>query len=328
MLAIRDELEVHGHQCSIIATSKSTNIISDKNLYRPHTPSELVKLLKKLDYDVLHLHIGGEITKRVLGLIAVCAFYGRGKSVLTIHSGGYPLSKEGQNAKRTSIRAEIFRRFERIIAVNPLIAEVFRKYGINEKKIRVVYPFSHKSPDRSVEVPRDLREFAAKHEPFLLTVGGLEDLYDLPVQIKALEEVIKHFPNAGLMIAGSGILEDDLKRIISQTSYADKILLAGNVPHEIVLHLINDCDVLLRTTKFDGDAIAIREALFLETPVIATDNKMRPNGVHTVPVSDAKSLANKIREVLKTEKKIKQEKSGDSENLIEVIKIYEELLRN
>lgn len=325
MLAIRDELEIQGHQCSIIATSKSTKIVPDKNVYYPPTPSKLVKLLKKLDYDVLHLHIGGEITKRVLALIAVCAFYGRGKSVLTVHSGGYPSSKEGKNAKRISIRAEIFRRFERIVAVNSVIAEVFKKYGISEKKIRIVYPFSHKRPDKSVEIPRKLKDFAAKHEPFLLTVGGLEDLYDLPVQIEALEKVIKTLPNAGLMIVGSGILEDDLKQIIGKTSYADRILLAGNLPHEMTLHLINDCDILLRTTKFDGDAIAIREALFLETAVIATDNKMRPGGVHTIPVGDAESLAQKVLIISKAGKKIKQEKSDDSENIIEIIKIYKEI---
>lgn len=327
MLAIRDELESHGHQCSIIATSKSTNIIPDENVYRPNTSSELVKLLKKLDYDVLHLHVGGDITKRVLGLIAVCAFYGRGKSVLTVHSGGYPFSKEGQNAKRTSIRAQIFRRFGRIVAVNPLIAEVFKKYGISEEKIRVVYPFNHKNPDKSVEIPQNFKKFAKQHEPFLLTVGGLEDLYDLPVQIEALGEILNGLPNAGLMIVGSGVLENDLQQTISRKSYAGKILLAGNVPHETVLHLINACDILLRTTKFDGDAIAVREALFLETPVIATDNKMRPDGVHTIPVGDVSSLANKIREILKTEKKIKQKKIDDSRNIIEIIKIYEEILR-
>ena len=61
-------------------------------------------------------------------------------------------------------------------------------------------------------------------------------------------------------------------------------MLAGNVEHPVVLHLIRDARLLLRTTLFDGDAISVREALFLGTPVIATDNKMRPDGRNTHPI--------------------------------------------
>src|SRR5438105_8526009 len=39
------------------------------------------------------------------------------------------------------------------------------------------------------------------------------------------------------------------------------------------LRAIADADVLLRTTLYDGDAISVREALYLGTPVVATDNR-------------------------------------------------------
>ena len=146
----------------------------------------------------MHLHVGGEITKRVLGLITVCAFFGRGKSVLTIHSGGYPSSKEGKSAKKNSIRGAVFRQFEKIITVNPLIAEVFEKYGIAGEKIKVVYPFVHRNPDPSVEIPKNLKDFAENHSPFLLTVCLLEDTYDLFMQIDAMEKVLEKLPGCGI----------------------------------------------------------------------------------------------------------------------------------
>ena len=62
----------------------------------------------------------------------------------------------------------------------------------------------------------------------------------------------------------------------------------GDVEHPVTLHLINRADILLRTTKFDGDAIAVREALFLETPVIATAVVPVSGGsVQTVVLVDA-----------------------------------------
>ncbi len=327
MLAIRDELQKNGHQCSIIATSKSTKILDEKNVYHPSSPKDLIKLLKRLDYDILHLHVGGEITKRVLGLIAVCAFFGKGKSALSVHSGGYPESKEGKSARKNSIRGTIFRQFEHIIAVNPLIAKVFKNYGVNDKKISVIYPFVHKIPDKNVKIPGKFQKFIEKSSPFLLTVCLLEDTYDLFMQINALEKVLEKLPDAGLLIVGSGSLEDDLKKHIAGKSYADKILLAGDVEHKITLHLINEADILLRTTKFDGDAIAVREALFLETPVIATENGMRPDGVYKIPIGDAGSLINKIQQIAESDGNIKSEKSDDNRNIIEIIKIYENIVR-
>ena len=107
------------------------------------------------------------------------------------------------------------------------------------------------------------------------------------------------------MIVGSGSLENDLKTAIASKKYADKIFLAGDVEHQITLHLIKKADILLRTTKFDGDAIAVREALFLETPVIATDNRMRPEGVNLIPIHDADALVKTIEKIAGSEKKIK-----------------------
>ncbi len=325
MLAIREELQNNGHQCSIIATSKSTKILNETGVYHPRSPQELIKLLRKLNYDILHLHVGGEITKRVLGLIAVCAAFGYKKSVLTVHSGGYPTSKEGLAAHPKSVRSTIFRRFEKIITVNPLIAEVFEKYGIEKENIKVVYPFVHRNPDSSVEIPKHLKDFAEKHSPFLLTVCLLEDTYDLFMQIEAMERVLERFHNAGLLIVGSGSLENELKAAIASKNYADKIFLAGDVAHPVTLHLIKKADILLRTTKFDGDAIAVREALFLDTPVIATDNGMRPAGVELIPVHDRNALVRAIEKIASNEKKPKTEKPDDKSNITEILKIYEEV---
>ena len=325
MLAIREELENRGHRCSIIAVAKSTKIIPEKDVYHPRTPRNVIKLLKKLDYDILHLHVGGEINKRFLSLIAVCALFGRRKSVLSVHSGGYPFSKDGKAAKQNSIRGAIFRRYEKIIVVNALLAEVFEKYGIEKEKISVIYPFVLRNPDKTVEIPPNLKEFVEKHSPFLLTVCLLEDTYDLFMQIDAMERVLRKFPDAGLMIVGSGSLEAELQAAIAGKPYADRIFLTGDVEHKITLHLIKRADILLRTTKFDGDAIAVREALFLNTSVIATDNKMRPEGVHLIPIHNENALVEMIEKLTMGERLIKTVKPEERGNITEVLNIYDEI---
>ncbi len=323
ILAIREELQKAGHRCSIIATSRSTRITPEPDVHHPGSAIELIKLLRSIDSDILHLHIGGDITKRVLALAWACRVFGLGKKVLSFHSGGYPSTKEGKAAKRSSLRGLIFRGFNLIVAVNPTIADVFARYGISREHLHVIYPFVHRLPDPKVVVPSDLREFIAKHQPAMLTVGLLEPEYDLLMQIDAMEKVLAEFPNAGLMIVGSGSLEGDLRAAINTKPYRDRILLTGDVEHGATLHLINDSDILLRTTLFDGDAISVREALFLETPVIATDNEMRPEGVSLIPVHDAGALVEEIKTLSRSERVRKQPAGDDMSNVHAILKLYE-----
>lgn len=100
-------------------------------------------------------------------------------------------------------------------------------------------------------------------------------------------------------------------------------MLAGNVEYAVVLHLIRDARLLLRTTLFDGDAISVREALFLNTPVIATDNNMRPAGVHLIPTSNRTALVDAILCVTAAGKPQQSEVSTDNSNIEKVLKIYQ-----
>ena len=326
MLTIREELLKNGHQCSIIATAKSSNLTPEPNVYHPRTPAALLKLLRDLKYDVLHVHIGGTLPFRIFTFLAICAFFGRGKSVLTFHSGGYAVEKV-KTASRFSSAGLVFRMFRKIIAVNPLMIEMFEKFGVGKRKLQLIYPFVLQNPDKIVELPQKLKDFAEKHKPFLLAVCLLEDTYDLFMQIDAMEKVLEKYPNAGLMIVGSGDLEAELKKAIAEKPYAVQIFLTGDVEHRITLHLINKADILLRTTKFDGDAISVREALFLETPVIVTDNGMRPAGVNLIPIQDERSLVEKILEIAGTELPVKTEKPVDKSNVKAVVEIYNEILK-
>lgn len=328
MLAIRDELLANGHHCSIIATSKSTSIVPEPDVYHPSGAPELLKLLYKLEFDVLHIHIGGEIPARLLALILSCTARASGRCVMTLHSGGYPLSEEGQNARANSVRGFIFRRLARVIAVNRMMAEMFGRYGVKNENIRTILPFSNELPDKNLELPAQLKDFAARHTPLLFSASLLEEEYDLPLQIEALGEILDEFPSAGLMLAGSGSLEGRLREMVREKPYADNIMLTGDLEHGVVLNLTDDCEMMLRTTRFDGDAISVREALFLETPVIATDTGLRPDGVYLVPIGDKNALASSIKAVARRDKPAKTRKKEDKSNIRAVIDLYSEIVGN
>lgn len=327
MLAIRDELERRGDKCSIVATTRSSRIDGVPGVFHPRTPFGVLRLLASLRSDVVHLHIGGDVGARVVSLAAAVVLFGRGRSILTLHSGRFPLTDAAKKARPGSIRGRVFNRFSKIIAVSESIADVFRRYGVPNERIELISPFSAELPDPAVAVPATIKAFYERHSPILLSVGGLEPDYDPLFQIAAMKSVLAEFPDAGLAVVGDGSMRSEVERAADGSGYKDRIFLAGNVAHAVVLHLIKDADVVLRTTLFDGDAISVREALFLGTPVIATDTGMRPDGVHLIPIGDDQALASQLITAIELGKTDIQPLS-DTSNIDSVIKLYEEICRS
>jgi glycosyltransferase involved in cell wall biosynthesis len=326
--AIHDLLGERGHHASVIAMTRDSQTENVPDVYKPRSIFELLKLLLTLRYDIVHLHIGGNLNFRLAALMTLCGLLPNRKSIVTFHSGGYA-AEAVHSAKFFSRRGFAFRSVDFVIGVNEQMLEMFERFGVEKQKMRLILPFVLQKPNRALAVLEELQRFAEKHQPFLLTVGLLEKEYALSLQIEALEHVLEAFPKAGLMILGSGSLENELREIIASKKYSENIFLAGDVKRDITLHLIEKADVLLRPTYYDGDAVSVREALFLQTPVVATDNGMRPDGVNLIPLPPhPDALAEKTRQVLSDESEPKTtEKDADWGNIEAVLSVYEELTR-
>lgn len=326
LVAIRQFLLERGIPCAVINLTRHRKAEADE-VYYPENALELLRLLLKLRYDIIHLHVGGHFSTRLLGLCLLCSLMPHSKSVLTFHSGGYPSSAAGRTARYWTLRGFVFRRLDRIIGVNSELVAMFRKFGVAPSRVHLILPHALSEKPPSVPVPERLQSFLQSHKPVLLTVGLLETEYDLPIQIEVLGRVRQRFPDAGLVIIGSGSLEEDLRKQIAAKPYANHILLCGDVPHPVTLRVIAESELFLRTTLYDGDSISVREALHLGMPVIATDNGMRPGGVDLIPPSDLPALYQAIERRL-TEGHSPHGEQGASgeENLQAILNIYQELM--
>jgi glycogen(starch) synthase len=327
LVAIRTFLLSRGISCAVVNITRHRKADAD-DIYYPENAAGLMRLLMTLEYDIVHLHIGGILSRRLLGLGLVCTSIPKRKSVLTFHSGGYPSSPEGKSMRANSFAGFVLRRFSAVIGVNPEIMDFFSRLGVSQSCAHLIYPHSHLSEEKTPSaLPEPLASFFAAHNPVLIFVGGLEPEYDVPLQIDALGFVRTTFPKAGLILIGSGSLEQELRNRIRTQPYAEHILLCGDVPHSFTLKAISQAQVMLRTTLYDGDAISVREALHLGTPVIASDNGMRPAGVRLIPKSDLPALVRVIHETLERPAPRTPPASGDDSNLQAVLQVYEQLLR-
>jgi glycosyltransferase involved in cell wall biosynthesis len=324
LVAIERYLRARGYSCAAVNLTRHRQQ-NTATVFYPHSASELLRLLFRLRHRIVHLHLGGNLTPRLLGLALCCTLLPGKKSVLSFHSGGYPGSAAGKLARRATIRGWIFRRFDSVIAVNREIASMFQRFGVARERLRTIAPHAVDT-SAAAPLPEALERFFETHDSVLITVGLLEPEYDLPMQIDIVERVRRHFPGAGLLIAGSGSLEGALRELIASRSWGDHVLLAGDVDHGSILTAIRRARLMLRTTLYDGDAVSVREALALGTPVIATDNGMRPEGVTLVAPSDPNALEAAILTQLGQERTVLPLTAQGEENLEEILTAYRALL--
>jgi len=254
-----------------------------------------------------------------MALAAVCSTLAR-NTVLTVHSGAYPRTR----APYRSVHGIIFRCFSRLIAINRELLDVFAHAGIDQTRISVISPISLTPASEDASTPEEFQAFLDTHYPALVAVGGLEKEYDPLFQIASMDAIKREFPKAGLLIVGDGSMREEVSRRATKSACPSDILLAGNVDHRVTLRLIKEADVMLRTTHFDGDAISIHEALFLGTPVIATDNGMRPAGVRLIDIGDEAALIDELQQVLSGPQPDAQVPVG-SDPAAEVVDLYEGL---
>jgi glycogen synthase len=324
LVAIRSFLLKKGASCAVINVTRHRKAEAD-DVYYPSGPFDVLRLLARLRYDVIHQHFGGMLTNRILALSLACTLQVRAKSVMTFHSGGFPSTPEGIALGRNSFAGRVLRRFDGLIAVNAEIMAFFQKMGVSSHRARLISPYSSMR-EESLEFPAHLHSFFAAHDPVLISAGQLEPEYDLSLQIEVMPRIREKFPNAGLVLLGSGSIERDLRAQIGEQQTSQHILLAGDVPHGATMQAIARSRIMLRTTWYDGDAISVREALQVGTPVIATDNAMRPAGIRLIPKSDSAALLRSIEEELEQRFSRQNSPPADESSLQAVFDFYQDLI--
>lgn len=325
--AIHDMLLERGHEPSVIALTRASRVDGVPNAHKPRSAFQLLKLLLTLKSDVVHFHLGGNFTTRLAVLMLVCGLLPGRRLVVTFHSGGYA-REFASCARRLSLRGFAFRSADHVIGVNSQMLEMFRSFGVTEDRMSLILPFVLEKPHPATIVPEHLAAFVEKCDPLILSVSGLEPEYNVALQIDSMPAVVERFPRAGLMILGSGSIENEIREHIHRQEGVTNIFLAGDVEHAAALKLIERADVMMRPTRYDGDAICIREALFLNTPVVATDNGMRPDGTHLISSKpDTEELSAKVIEVLGNgNKTAEMNPVNGRKNIEDVIGLYKRLL--
>lgn len=150
---------------------------------------------------------------------------------------------------------------------------------------------------------------------FRLDMHNNEDLYGLDLMVDvALKIKSENLPYKILFVVASqddkyGFLKINQDRI-EKKNIQEQIEIF-NHPISFV-KLVDKVDLVVRATNTDGDALTVREALYLQKPIIASDAVQRPGGTVIFENRNSTDLFDKIHQTIQLSTNEKISQKGDS----------------
>lgn len=170
---------------------------------------------------------------------------------------------------------------------------VVGEYGVDTAKIYVISIYSEFA-GKLRNLKFEIRNCESIKYFNILTVGRLVKVKNIKLQIEALAEVIKIFPNIRLVIVGDGHEKNNLQKIAKRLKVEDKVEFAGW--QDNVADYYKKADLFLLTSNSEGWGMAAMEAMAAAVPVIMTDvgcaGEILKNEENSliIPINDKKSL--------------------------------------
>jgi len=226
----------------------------------PSMPPFLRKLIKRNNYDILHLHFPNPMAESSLLL---CNF--KSKLVITYHTDigfKYKIKK-----LYIPFVHHILRRADKIIATseNFLLSSLFLKNYLEKS---VVIPIS--VGDFFLEDSNDgiTKQIIEKFGDFILFVGNLSSYKGPEYLIKAMKSI-----NANLVIIGVGLEEKRLKDEVMRRGLEKKVFFLGKIENDQLINYYDACKIfcLPSVSPAETFGIVLLEAMARSKPVISTE---------------------------------------------------------
>lgn len=247
------------------------------------------------------------------GFHIIVAFLLRKKIIVTFHA-----LLELKNSQWLVLIKKYCALADKIIVVSDEMAEL-----LNTNNVVVKEAFIPPNLDSESKIPDELQGIISDNSfkkiiisnAFRLDLHDNEDLYGLDLMVEVAKQIKnENKPYKIIFVVAS---DDDKysllkksKNLIETDNLSEQITIF-NKPISFV-KLIEKSDLVVRATNTDGDALTIREALFMGKPVLASDVVKRPDGTHLFESRNSDDLFIKIDFCLSTETEYEQVKPNQS----------------
>jgi len=228
--------------------------------YLPHTLHQLHTLLIRHNIDIVNIHypIGSGV------YFALLRHFSKFKLVISVHGGD--LFPKGVPERRYPKALEIL-----INSADWLVAP--SKNTLDAALTR--FP-ELQATSSAIHNAVDLTEFdmeerdALQGGRFILCIALLQPRKAVDVLIKAVQLLVKTYPDVELWLAGDGPLRGQLEDLVSQLDLNQKVKFLGSQDRVGVKKLLRQCTLLVLPSRAEPFGIAILEAFSSKKPVVAS----------------------------------------------------------
>lgn len=282
---------------------------------------KLEKLILENDYDTIHCNtpVGGILTR----LVKKNNRNIKAKIIYTAHGfhfyKGCPLKNwliyypiELYFSKYTDALITINDE-DYLIAKNKMHAKITKKIngvGIDIKSFKI------DDIEGQNKICQELK--IKEQETNFVSIGELNKNKNQIMQIEAMNEIVKKYPNTHLFMLGNGPLREEYLEKIRQMNLEKNIKLLGY--RRDIKNILAVVDSLISTSKREGLAVNILEGLASGKIVIASDNRgNRPaikNGKTGFLITNKKELIDNMENVINNKEELKNRMKKEIENTI------------
>jgi glycosyltransferase involved in cell wall biosynthesis len=318
------ELEKRGNIVTLLLDDRYRELFSEKKFkivwfssvkITSYSPSlSFIKIISKIDADVIHLH-GYMSFQTDFG--ALIGFLRKIPVVLTPHGSllGYDYLYNSSMSKLPYHFHDIMslklptKISQKIIATSNAEFRDCKKFGIPENKIKLI-PLSFNPPDISKSTKKSIKKIR------LLFVGRIVPLKNLDILLEAVKIVKKEIPEIEFTIVGdevSGRLHGDagyrqkLVSLIDTLEIKENIKFVGWKTGGELWNLYQNSDLFLFASTYENFGLPLLEAASFGLPLVSIDVGVAKNlidankGGNLILKLDANEYAKNIITLLKND---------------------------
>jgi colanic acid/amylovoran biosynthesis glycosyltransferase len=247
-------------------------------------------------YDIIHCQFG---TLSFWGMLFRTINAPKAKLVVSFR--GYDISQFIQE-RGESVYSRTFTEADLFLPNCDFFKRRLLKLGCDEKKICIHY--SGIDCDRFQYTPRQLH---SNEKICIATTGRLVEKKGIEYSIRAVEKLVKSYPNLEYKIIGCGSLKTELEQLIQELNLSNIVHLLGKKNQQEIIEILQKSHIFIApsVTAQDGNQDApinvLKEAMAIGLPVISTYHGGIPelveNGISgfLVPERNVEAIADKLQ---------------------------------
>jgi len=245
-----------------------------KNLIHPIKPivdlkgyRELKNLIKQNNYDVVHCH---STKAGILGRLAASKL-NTDKIIYTVH-GYWPILQYEGIKRKMAILLERFlaKKTTDLVLISKSDIALSKKLKIgNEDKYRLIYNKITVEKDKIKKGVLRKELNINQDKKIIGNVSRVDNPKNPFLFVDIAKEYLKSKDNALFVWVGDGKLKEQAINYIKKLNLEDKVKFIGF--RENGVDYLNDFDLLLLTSNWEGVPITILEAIELDIPILSTD---------------------------------------------------------